>query len=90
VRAWLATWFEMDQNNQRCVKYPRNGKPVPEVKTKKINQDPVWIVEPEKDYVCSPVHPEQQLPKVQWRDAVDYLEDCNSNSKLPLCVWLGK
>jgi hypothetical protein len=35
-----------------------------EVKTKKINQDPVWIVEPEKDYVCSPVHPEQQLPKV--------------------------
>mmetsp|Transcript_9029 Transcript_9029/g.17535 ORF Transcript_9029/g.17535 Transcript_9029/m.17535 type:complete len:83 (-) Transcript_9029:283-531(-) len=82
----------MDRQNQRCVPYPKDGRSKAPAQPKKIRQLDEWkeVEDPESDYQNHPINPNALLPKVQWREATDYLDDCKNKCKLPLCVWLGK
>jgi hypothetical protein len=82
----------MDQANQRCVKYPVKGKWGNVEEHKRIEPSPDWMEEhnSEAAFVAKPSNDKAVLPQVQWRDANDYLADCQDNCKLPLCVWLER
>mmetsp|Transcript_22554 Transcript_22554/g.56395 ORF Transcript_22554/g.56395 Transcript_22554/m.56395 type:complete len:83 (+) Transcript_22554:257-505(+) len=82
----------MDNQNQRCVPYPKDGRVKAKPPLKKIRRQEEWIEEedPESDYQNKPLNPTALLPKVVWRDATDFLDDCKNKCKLPLCIWLGK
>mmetsp|Transcript_17387 Transcript_17387/g.26910 ORF Transcript_17387/g.26910 Transcript_17387/m.26910 type:complete len:113 (-) Transcript_17387:329-667(-) len=73
------------QFSHMCVAYPRPGKVT---ETARKIAPPSYRPE-DTGYRSQPLSQKAIIPKVQWREAEEYLNDCPDGTHMPLCVWLG-
>lgn len=75
-------------NMVNCVAYPRS-KPRPQLQPIEPFPDPEWYKELEEAKSRPIGLFADIIPQVQWRDAIEYLNDAKPGTRFPLCTHLA-